>query len=130
MTPLYKKLGLKSGDRIRVSGCPSPYFEFFNGWPNDVQLIDDPVEPVRFIHIFATTENELMTALAEAKPLLKKDGILWVSWPKKTSSIPSDINKFDVLRAGQNIGLVDVKVAAINKDWSGHKFVYRLSDRN
>ena len=86
-------------------------------------------ESVDFTHIFATTENELSEAFQLAKPSLKKNGSLWISWPKKSSKITTKIDKFHVMKYGLENGLVDVKVAAVDDDWSGHKFVYRIKDR-
>lgn len=111
-------------------GAPKDYEAFFENWPDDVKIIPSPRKPVDFIHIFATTSKSLNIALTRAKPKLKMNGTLWVSWPKKSSDKPSEIDKFDVMKAGQAIGLVDVKVAAIDEDWSGHKFVYRVKDRS
>ncbi|UJH68629.1 hypothetical protein [Allomuricauda sp. SCSIO 65647] len=60
---------------------------------------------------------------------MKKNGILWISWPKKSSKIETELDKFYILEYGLANGLVDTKVAAIDENWSGHKFVYRVKDR-
>ena len=127
--PLAKKLGIKPGCKVWSINSPKAYQSFFNSWPVGAELLINPEPQMDFIHIFATTQFELNAYQKDAKPRLKTDGILWISWPKKSSKIPTEIDKFDVMRAGQSIGLVDVKVAAIDADWSGHKFVYRLKDR-
>lgn len=129
-TPLAKKLGIKSGFSVQVFHSPKPYLDFFHEFPEEVIFIDSSEKnTVDFIHIFATTVNELESSLDMAKPNLKKDGILWISWPKKTSKIPTEIDKFYVMKAGQEVGLVDTKVAAVDDQWSGHKFMYRIKDR-
>ncbi len=128
-TPLSKKLGIKAGYRLLVFNAPKPYAEFFEILPEDVEEADYSDGKVDFIHIFATTSKELAGSFAKAKPALKMDGCLWISWPKKASTITSEIDKFDVMKLGQEGGLVDVKVAAIDDDWSGHKFMYRVKDR-
>ncbi|MEM9077625.1 MAG: DUF3052 family protein [Bacteroidota bacterium] len=129
-TPLAKKLGIKPGFLIQVFNSPKPYLDFFYEFPEEVVLIDSAEkEGVNFIHIFATQTEELQASLSEVKSNLKKDGILWISWPKKASKIPTEIDKFDVMKAGQDAGLVDTKVAAVDDQWSGHKFMYRLKDR-
>jgi len=128
-TPLAKKLGIKTGYKVWVISAPKDYSLFFESLPDDVEFVKAPNEPVDFIHIFSPTSKALKDALTLAKPRLKMNASLWVSWPKKSSDIPSEIGKFDVMKAGQAIGLVDVKVAAIDEDWSGHKFVYRVKDR-
>ncbi|PRX57285.1 DUF3052 family protein [Flagellimonas meridianipacifica] len=129
-TPLAKKLGIKPGFMVQVFNAPKSYFEFFHEFPDEVVLVNssESVE-VDFIHIFATTPKELESSLEIGKPNLKKNGILWISWPKKSSKIPTEIDKFAVMKAGQDCGLVDTKVAAVDDQWSGHKFMYRLKDR-
>ena len=129
MTPLWRKLGLKPGFKVKVAGAPKPYRTFFDELPDGLVFVDAPENALDFIHIFASTAETLENFLKQATPCLKTDGMLWISWPKKSSKIPSEIGKFDVMKAGQAAGLVDVKVAAIDDDWSGHKFVYRLKDR-
>lgn len=130
-TPLAKKLGIKENFVIQVYNTPKSYTSFFHEFPEGVVIskAEQSRESIDFIHIFATTEEELSNAFAIAKPTLKKNGTLWVSWPKKTSKIATEIDKFFVMRYGVENGLVDVKVAAIDSDWSGHKFVYRLKER-
>ena len=130
-TPLAKKLGIKQGNIVLVMNSPKPYLEFFHEFPSEVVLLtkQNTYTTVDFIHIFVTSQKQLEQLFAKAKPMLKKNGMLWISWPKKTASIKSALNKFDVMRYGLANGLVDVKVAAIDTDWSGHKFVYRKEDR-
>ena len=130
-TPLAKKLGIKDNFVVKVYNPPKEYLAFFYEFPDGVIISNENQvkESVDFIHIFATSEKELSTAFSIAKPTLKKNGILWISWPKKSSKIPTEIDKFFVMKYGVDNGLVDVKVAAIDQDWSGHKFVYRVKDR-
>jgi len=130
-TPLSKKLGIKEKFVIQVYNSPKEYLDFFHELPDGVVISNSKslTESIDFIHIFATSEEELSKAFTIAKPSLKKNGVLWVSWPKKTSKITTEIDKFFVMKYGIENGLVDVKVAAIDNDWSGHKFVYRLKER-
>ncbi|GMN10348.1 DUF3052 family protein [Croceitalea sp. MTPC9] len=129
-TPLEKKLGIKERYVIQVLNAPKRYIDFFFSFPKDVQIVnEDEKIPIDFAHIFCTTAKELEANFTNAKSNLKKTGILWVSWPKKSSKIPTEIDKFKVMDYGLKSGLVDTKVAAIDADWSGHKFVYRTKDR-
>ncbi|WP_198553836.1 DUF3052 family protein [Tenacibaculum sp. Bg11-29] len=73
--------------------------------------------------------KELDSLYKIAKSNLKKNGVLWISWPKKPSKIETELDKFMIMKYGLNNGLVDTKVTSIDKNWSGHKFVYRLKDR-
>lgn len=130
-TPLAKKLGIKENFLIQVYNSPKNYTDFFRDFPEGVVISasKQTKESVDFIHLFATTESELSEAFQLAKPSLKKNGSLWISWPKKSSKITTEIDKFHVMKYGLDNGLVDVKVAAVDHDWSGHKFMYRLKDR-
>jgi hypothetical protein len=130
-TPLFKKLGIKEGFVIQVYNAPKNYRDFFYEFPSGVQIVatSQKKESVDLIHIFATSEAALSAAFFEAKLALKKNGALWISWPKKSSKIPTEIDKPFVRNYGLQNGLVDVKLAAIDLIWSGHKFVYRVEDR-
>ncbi|HCX23753.1 MAG: DUF3052 domain-containing protein [Flammeovirgaceae bacterium] len=129
-TPLARKLGIKSGFKIKVFAPPVPYDALFNDWPENVEKVGFPTkESLDFIHVFALNSESLEELVPMAKPFLKKNGSFWVSWPKGTSGIPTDINRDIIRDYVLKIGLVDVKVAAIDDQWSGLKFMYRVEDR-
>jgi len=129
-TPLGKKLGLKEGFNLHIKNAPSHYWNLFDRLPDGIQEIEQPEEEsIDFIHLFCTTIDELEGYAKECKPYLKKTGLLWVSWPKGASKIPTDLKREPIREYLLGLGLVDVKVAAIDADWSGLKFVYRLKDR-
>ena len=130
-TPLAKKLGLKEGFTIQVFNSPKKYIDFFHDFPLDITDMGQGLckEQIDFIHIFTKSLEELEISFKIAKPNLKMNGILWISWPKKSSEIPTQLDKFSIMKYGLGNGLVDTKVAAIDQDWSGHKFMYRLKDR-
>ena len=129
-TPLAKKLGIKSGHIFLLYNEPKHYFNLFSDFPTDtIKLKHIERDTADFIHMFCTTEKELFKAVAQFKPALKKTGMLWVSWPKGSSKIHTDLKREPVRDYLLSIGLVDIKVAAIDEDWSGLKFVYRLKDR-
>ncbi|MEP2935751.1 MAG: DUF3052 domain-containing protein [Gilvibacter sp.] len=130
-TPLAKKLGIKDGDSIQVFNSPKNYIDFFFDFPKNAKIVEQgkSMPEIDFIHIFSRNKSELTTHFSLAKPNLKKSGILWLSWPKKSSKIETELDKFTILNFGLDNGLVDTKVAAIDIDWSGHKFMYRKKDR-
>ncbi|RMA66307.1 DUF3052 domain-containing protein [Ulvibacter antarcticus] len=130
-TPLAKKLGIKEGFVISLINSPEHYFDLFEVFPNNISLENNPVtESLDFAHVFCTSFNCLEKETKRLKPLLKKTGILWVSWPKGTSKIDTEINRESIRSyVLDHIGLVDVKVAAIDVNWSALKFVYRIKDR-
>ncbi len=129
-TPLYKKLGIISDSEILVLNQPKNYIQFFLDFPSKV-VINETVNgnQFEFIHLFVSSVNELENFYNIAKESLKKNGVLWISWPKKSSKIKTELDKFKILKYGLGNGLVDTKVASIDENWSGHKFVYRLKDR-
>ncbi|QIE60758.1 DUF3052 family protein [Rasiella rasia] len=130
-TPLAKKLGIKEGTTMLAVNSPKSYLSFFREFPPNVIMapVRSTSEDVDFIHVFVKTQADLQTYVSEVMPRLKREGMLWLSWPKKTSGIATELDKFSIMKFGQNLGLVDTKVAAIDEQWSGHKFVYRLQDR-
>ncbi len=82
-----------------------------------------------FIQLFVTQRADLKHRFKDAKKCLARNGSLWISWPKKASGTPTDLNENSIREIGLGIGLVDVKVCAVDETWSGLKFVYRLKDR-
>ncbi|WP_460218771.1 DUF3052 domain-containing protein [Psychroserpens sp. MEBiC05023] len=129
-TPLAKKLGLKSGYSFLLFNAPKYYFNLFENIPeNLIELTSVKNKSADFIHLFCTSLQELNTTIDTFKPALKINGTLWISWPKGSSKIITDLRREPIRNLILNTGLVDVKVAAIDKDWSGLKFVYRLKDR-
>lgn len=129
-TPLARKLGIKEGFVILVLNPPKDYKEFFTEFPERVTIKESSENTdLDFIHLFVRTFEELEESFLSAKPSLKKNGTLWISWPKKSSEIKTALDQHVIMNYGLNNGLVDVKIASVDKDWSGHKFVYRLKDR-
>jgi len=128
--PLYKKLGITSDSEILVLNQPKNYIQFFLDFPSNV-IVNENTNggQFEFIHLFVRTVQELESFYKLAKDSLKKNGVLWISWPKKASKIKTELDKFKILKYGLENGLVDTKVASIDENWSGHKFVYRLKDR-
>lgn len=129
-TPLVKKLGIKSGNTILPVNAPPHYFELLGEIPDDVKIVDSSFDGLAdFIHLFAKDEAALHNDFLPLKPKLEKDGMIWVSWIKKSSKLETDISENDVRSLGLEIGLVDIKICAVDEDWSGLKFVYRKEDR-
>ncbi|MBI4080417.1 MAG: DUF3052 domain-containing protein [Candidatus Levybacteria bacterium] len=129
LRPLREKLGVKSGMQIYTYNSPKPYHLLIATAPRYVQTISNPTFPLDFIHIFVQVKQELESLFPKLKAALSFSGSLWVSWPKSSSLLPTDLNENIIRDIGLAEGLVDVKVIAVDKDWSGLKFVYRLKDR-
>ncbi len=128
-TPLVKKLGFKQGHRVVFRSTPDHYFQLLAGLPKIFVLPSPGKESADLIHLFCTRREALEEAFPVLKEALKKSGMLWVSWPKASSALPTDLNGNIVRQTGLEIGLVDVKVCAVDADWSALKFMYRRKDR-
>jgi alkylation response protein AidB-like acyl-CoA dehydrogenase len=128
-TPLVKKLGLKAGMRLQVIGLPLDYAVMVEDLPGGLQWAAEEETGLDFIHLFTSNQAELEEALPHLIPRLAKSGVLWISWPKKSSGLPADLDENIVRETGLKNGMVDVKVCAVSQQWSGLKFVFRLKDR-
>lgn len=130
--PLFKKLGIKEDNRILVINYSSDYHILVEMKGLSVEYKVDPasIKKYDFIHLFCKKNIELVKYAPIAKKAMTIDGMLWVSWPKKASGFKSDLNDMVVRNhLLHEIGLVDIKVAAVDDFWSALKFVYRLKDR-
>jgi hypothetical protein len=127
--PLIVKLGLKSDMTARFVNAPPHYATLLGAMPPDVRILESARGMADFIHVFVCNNAELTKQLPALKKHLDKAGMLWVSWPKKTSAMFRDVTEDTVRDSALKIGLVDVKVCAVDEDWSGLKLVYRLKDR-
>ncbi|MFK7813751.1 MAG: DUF3052 domain-containing protein [Maribacter sp.] len=128
-TPLAKKLGIKEGHSVLLVNEPSHYILLFEDMPEVNYISNISKESVDFIHLFAKNKTLFEKQSLEVKTALKMTGMLWVSWPKGSSKIETDLNRDYIREFLLKNGLVDVKVCAVDKDWSGLKFMYRIIDR-
>ena len=128
-TPLIKKLGIKENDRAIFINEPENLFINLGKLPNDVNLEKELEGEFDYVHLFTKEKSELEKFFKNVQEHLRPNGMIWISWPKQSSKITTDINENTVREIGLISGLVDVKVAAIDEIWSGLKFVYRLKDR-
>ena len=125
-TPLWKKLGLKEGARFAILNGPDG---FGMTLPGGVKIFRKLAGRFDVILLFATREAELKRAFARAKSFLTPAGGLWIAHPKKSSAIATNLAFDNVQNTGLDAGLVDNKSCAIDDEWSGVRFVYRLKDR-
>ena len=128
-TPLARKLSLKDGMRAWPDGMPYSVAEEIAAEGLTLDLLDRPEAPIDVAHIFVTERADLGAKLKQLLPLLDAAGMIWVSWPKRASKVPTDITE-DVIRdICLPMGLVDVKVCAVDEIWSGLKLVIRKEHR-
>ncbi len=129
-TPLVKKLGLKRGMKAALVNAPPHYFDLLGGAPADVAFDRRPTRAdYDFMHAFYVWRADYEADFPQLKGQLSKSGMIWISWYKKAAKLPTDISEDVVREVALAGGLVDVKVAAVDAQWSALKLVYRLKDR-
>ena len=126
---LADKLGIKEGFRIAILNPPRNYTAILGALPSGVAVDEKPETGMDLIHYFAKNKREAATTVSALKDKISPRGALWVSWPKGSSGVSTDLNENVVREIGVKAGLVDVKVCAVDETWSGLKFVFRLKDR-
>lgn len=126
---LIEKLGIKEMHTVALLNFPPHYPELLGTLPKGISIQDPGKEPLDVIHFFTRQKKDLEIMFPRLKSHIKQNGMIWISWPKGSSSIETDLNENIIRDMGLHAGLVDVKVAAIDEDWSGLKFVIRTKDR-
>ena len=128
-TSLSKKLGIKEGFRIVVVNPPENYSGLLDPLPDNTEITTTPAKAVDLIHFFTNSRDDLFRGLARYKDLIKQNGAIWVSWYKRAAKLPTEITEDTVREAALPLGLVDVKVCAVDEKWSGLKLVIRKENR-
>ena len=130
-TPLWKKLGYKTGMAAYVDGFPGNYIPLLSlPAEMEVRWLTRPASGMNFVHLFATDSSGLMTRLNSCRKKIAPAAVVWVSWPKKTSGVASDLTDNSIRQMVLPTGLVDIKVCAVDEVWSGLKFMIRKELRN
>jgi hypothetical protein len=127
--PLVQKLGIKQGHALAFLNAPEDYDRLLGKLPDGVTVVRELKDGLDFIHLFATDRASLEREFPRLKARLKQDGMIWVSWPKGSSKLKTDLSDGAVREVGLKNGLVDVKVCAVDESWSALKFVRRSKDR-
>ncbi|MGA9304986.1 MAG: DUF3052 domain-containing protein [Candidatus Sulfotelmatobacter sp.] len=128
-TPLPKKLGIKAGFRAHLANPPADVRAELREALAECEMKTKPGDMLDFAMLFTKSRAELTGEFSRLAKLLAPAGMLWVSWPKKSSGVASDVDENLVRGIGLDAGLVDVKVCAVTEVWSGLKFVRRVKDR-
>lgn len=139
-TPLAKKLGIKDGFNVLVISAPDNYIELLAELPPNVLIVEADTAPTMsgthadrpepdLIHLFTNSRDELFGKLADCVRLIKQNGSIWVSWYKKAAKLPTEITEDTIREAAFPLGLVDIKVCAVDEKWSGLKLVIRKENR-
>lgn len=124
-TPLVKKLGIVAGSEVLVFGAPADFTTLLHPVPAGVRFISKPTANTGLAHIFVTEKADLSKSLTMLRQRLKADAPVWVSWPKKSSKVSSNLTEDVVREIALPLGYVDIKVCAVTDVWSGLKLVVR-----
>ena len=124
-TPLAKKLGIKEGSQVLLLGAPDSYRDLLAPLPEGVNFVPSLTGSTEIVHVFSTRRAELQEALVDLRSRIQPAGTVWVSWPKKSSKVPTDLTEDTVRDIALPLGFVDVKVCAVDDVWSGLKLVIR-----
>ena len=120
-----KKLGIKAGLRVSAPGAPPNYRKLLAPLPEGVDFQARVTKTTDVVHFFTASKAELAKNLVAWLKVLGPDAVIWVSWPKKTSKVPTDITEDTIRAVALPMGLVDIKVCAVDETWSGLKLVLR-----
>jgi hypothetical protein len=128
-TPLARKLGIKEGTRLAVLGAPESYSTLVAPLPDGVVPESRLGGKTDIVHAFVKSRSELAKVLAGCVKAMRSDAALWISWPKKASGVSTDVTEDTIRELALPLGLVDIKVCAIDETWSGLKLVIRKQNR-
>jgi hypothetical protein len=124
-TPLVKKLGINEGCAVHTVGAPADYRNLLKPLPPGVRFEVAATVSTNIVHVFETQRTGLNTTLVTLRKKLGSRAIVWVSWPKKSSKVPTTISEDVIRELALPLGFVDVKVCAVTDVWSGLKLVVR-----
>lgn len=128
-TPLAAKLGVRAGTTVLPVDAPADYRDLLAPIPGGVSFGLRLTERVDLIHVFSMSRTMLAAFLVRARKQMRTDASIWVSWPKKASGVSTDLTEDVVRELALPLGLVDVKVCAVDATWSGLKLVVRREQR-
>jgi hypothetical protein len=128
-TPLAQKLGIKPEAKVAALNAPAGYRKLLAPLPAGVSFTDKALAGASFVHLFVTERRVLEKELKRLRGLIDDAGVLWVSWPKKSAGLGSDITEDVIREVCLPLGFVDIKVCAVDETWSGLKLMIRRENR-
>lgn len=128
-TPLAAKLGIRERSRLFLSGAPKNYLKLV-ALPEGARVVRKIDGKTDIVHVFVSDKARLSPLLRASLAAIRPDASIWVSWPKKSSKVPTDITEDTIREVALPMGLVDVKVCAVDEVWSGLKLVVRKENRS
>jgi hypothetical protein len=129
LTPLAQKLGIKAGMTVAVIGGPKTYSDLVAPVPEGVTIVTKPSISAGLTHIFSTKRAHLVTSIVSAMAAMAPAAAIWVSWPKRASKVSTDITEDTIREVALPLGLVDIKVCAVDATWSGLKLARRKATK-
>ena len=124
-----RKLGVRPNERMVAINPPPHYEQLLEGLPDGVSITTRAHAGAEFVHLFTKSQAELEKRLTALRGKLADAGVLWVSWPKKASGVPTDVTEDVIRKVALPLGFVDVKVCAVDEIWSGLKLMIRRENR-
>jgi hypothetical protein len=124
-TPLAKKLGIGANARVCAKNAPANYNQLLEPLPSGVSFHAKPSESTDVVHVFVDRKSALSKELTELRKKLRGSAVVWISWPKKSSKVPTDITEDIIREVALPLGFVDIKVCAVCEVWSALKLVVR-----
>lgn len=128
-TPLARKLGIKDEASVVTIGAPKHYNGLLSPVPAGVTFGTTVSARTDIVHVFVMRRSDLALQLAKLVTAIRPDAAIWVSWPKKASKVPTDVTEQTIRDVALPLGLVDIKVCAVDDTWSGLKLVVRKPRR-
>ncbi len=128
-TPLPRKLGIKPGLMVVTINAPANYRRLLGQIPDSVTFSNRVTANSMFVHLFTTKRSELERRLSILRDKISDNGAIWVSWPKKSSGISTDVTEDVIREIALPLGFVDIKVCAVDETWSGLKLMIRRENR-
>ena len=128
-TPLAQKLGIKPGTKVAALNAPAAYRKLLAPLPGGVSFTGKTINGSGFVHLFATERGVLEKELKRLRGVIDDAGVLWISWPKKSSGVASDVTEDVIREVCLPLGFVDIKVCAVDDTWSGLKLMIRRENR-
>jgi len=128
-TPLAQKLGIKEGQKVATIGVPVGYRKLLSPLPEKVSFTRELKSGATFLHLFVSDRKAMERELKRLRKLIADNGVLWVSWPKKSSGVTTDVTEDIIREVALPLGFVDVKVCAVDETWSGLKLMVRRENR-
>ena len=128
-TPLAKKLGIAENSRVFLADAPKDYLKLVAPVPRGARVVKAIDDETDIVHLFTKERARLSALLRTSLAKMRPDAAIWVSWPKKASKVPTDITEDTIREVALPLGLVDIKVCAVDETWSGLKLVVRKENR-